>query len=244
MSTRIACQCKQCSRSFTYWPSRPRIYCSRRCADQSKHSRLEDRFWSYVKQGSPNECWPWTGGTGRRGYGKFWMRGRSIPAHRVAYLLNKGSPGHYLSDYVCHSCDNPPCCNPAHLWAGTAQDNQDDSKTKGRTAKGDKNGARKHPDKWKRGDDHWTRRRPELLVTGNRHWCKHRPERFKLKPYRTGHTATVGDKNGRAKLTEANIPVIRARLARGERLTDIGRDFGVSYVQIARIRDGMTWTHV
>ena len=53
-------------------------------------------------------------------------------AHRVAYALaNNTWPGEMM---VCHSCDNPACCNPAHLWLGTNSENQDDSVNKGRRA--------------------------------------------------------------------------------------------------------------
>jgi len=64
------------------------------------------------------------------GYGQFWDGERQISTHRYAYLQWKGEIPH--GAMVCHTCDNPPCCNPNHLFLGTHQDNMDDGKTKKR----------------------------------------------------------------------------------------------------------------
>lgn len=101
-----------------------------------------DRFWSYVSLGNPDECWPWTGAT-IKGYGAFRKRPRTLKAHRVAYLLQHGAdPGELL---VCHTCDNPPCCNGRHLFLGDNTVNTADSTQKGRRARlrgEQQNGAR------------------------------------------------------------------------------------------------------
>lgn len=96
------------------------------------------RFWAKVnKEGSVrplagDRCWEWTAGMLPSGYGTFRLsRPRRRPyAHRFSYELHAGPipPGMF----VCHSCDNPPCVNPAHLFLGTVQDNVDDMKAKGR----------------------------------------------------------------------------------------------------------------
>lgn len=95
----------------------------------------EDRFWSKVdKSGGSDACWPWTAGTYKGGYGQFWCKetkqGRR--AHAVALELHTGEvAGGRLA---CHTCDNPGCCNPAHLWWGTQQTNTADRQAKGRGA--------------------------------------------------------------------------------------------------------------
>lgn len=108
------------------------------------------RFWKYVRVGSPNECWPWTAGHNNRGYGHFRKRPRTYRAHRMAFVLCKGDPGSFM---VCHTCDNPPCCNPAHLFLGTGKDNVQDCINKGRISRGIK-----HSEATKlytpRGEDH------------------------------------------------------------------------------------------
>lgn len=101
--------------------------------DVMTNAKLSDRFWSKVdRSGGPHACWPWLAKRARNGYGSFWYEGRNVSAHRVAHVLAHGPvPAGLL---VMHSCDNRPCCNPAHLSAGTASDNAHDKFRKGRGA--------------------------------------------------------------------------------------------------------------
>lgn len=89
-----------------------------------------ERFWSKVdRSAGPDGCWPWTGSINKRsGHGRIRVGGKLLLTHRFAYLLEHGEPG----ACVLHTCDNPPCCNPMHLWLGTAQDNNRDRDEKGR----------------------------------------------------------------------------------------------------------------
>jgi hypothetical protein len=76
-------------------------------------------------------CWEWTGGVFRGGYGHFKVSGDDYYAHRLSWLLAYGS----ISDdkpFILHRCDNPPCVRPDHLFAGTTEDNMQDMLTKGR----------------------------------------------------------------------------------------------------------------
>ena len=93
---------------------------------------FELRFWSRVdKSSGPESCWSWTGALKEKGYGTLSRNNRMVRAHRVAYELSRGPiAGDML---VCHSCDNPVCCNPAHLWLGTAAQNSGDMRIKGRS---------------------------------------------------------------------------------------------------------------
>lgn len=86
-------------------------------------------FWSRTRP-AENGCIEWAGCVDSFGYGRV-GRGQ-IPAHRVSYMLTKGEIGDYL---VCHSCDNPRCVNPDHLWLGTQTDNMRDMVRKGRHSK-------------------------------------------------------------------------------------------------------------
>lgn len=94
-------------------------------------SEMEEReadlakFFSRVQK--TDTCWLWNGGKNRTGYGRFSYRGKNIAAHR--FLIAKDIPP---GMFACHHCDNPPCVNPAHIFIGTAKDNSDDMRAKGR----------------------------------------------------------------------------------------------------------------
>ena len=94
-------------------------------------------LWAKIDEGGPDDCWNWTGGCNSAGYGMFGLGCSSMYlAHRIAYFLAKGDPGKLC---VCHSCDNPKCCNPTHLFLGTRADNNRDMAEKGRATSGEKN---------------------------------------------------------------------------------------------------------
>lgn len=100
-----------------------------RGGDMAKPSD-EERFWSRVDRRGPDECWPWTGSRNPAGYGAFSRGGKRSNTHRVAWEMTHGPiPGRL---HVLHACDNPPCCNPAHLSLGTHEDNMADMVAKGR----------------------------------------------------------------------------------------------------------------
>ena len=109
-----------------------------------RRTPVEERFWPKVDtSGGPNACWPWTASLHGNGYGQFNVsHGHPVNAHRVAWELMDGPIPDGLD--VLHSCDNPPCCNPLHLFLGTAKDNAADMVAKGRNRHGDARGMR-HP---------------------------------------------------------------------------------------------------
>ena len=83
-------------------------------------------------------CWNFRGPVDPDGYGLMFYRGGKVRTHRAAWMFCFGE---VPSDkQVCHSCDNPPCCNPAHLWLGTCAENIRDRDVKGRQASGQRNG--------------------------------------------------------------------------------------------------------
>lgn len=102
---------------------------------KTARQRLEEKF--YITPG----CWVWTAALDDLGlYGSFGYEKRVIGAHRASYQIYVGDipPGMM----VCHTCDNPRCVNPSHLFLGTATDNNSDRQRKGRTVTPDNRGER------------------------------------------------------------------------------------------------------
>lgn len=93
------------------------------------------RFWGRVDKSSINGCWLWRGARGHA-YGRFYLDCRQRPfvhvyAHRYSWMAanSRAIPS---GMHVCHACDTPLCVNPAHLFLGSAADNQLDAGRKGR----------------------------------------------------------------------------------------------------------------
>ena len=105
----------------------------------------------------PNSgCWLWAGSLCRNGYGSFGMPGGSTAAHRASWTLHYGPIPDGMS--VLHRCDTRGCVNPTHLFLGTQADNMADMRRKGREARGDRHGLRRHPEAASRGESRWNAR--------------------------------------------------------------------------------------
>lgn len=179
---------------------------------------LATRFWSKVDKRGQDECWLWTSGTNLGGYGRGWCRGKTVAAHRVAWSLTNGPVQDGL--FVLHRCDVRLCCNPDHLFLGTSEDNMADMTAKGRAATGDKNGRRKHPERYEcmLGDGSWTRKYPERVLRGAKH--------------------------GMSKVNEAAVLEMRELRRRGATLAQIGARFLITPSNVHCIVTYRTWKHI
>lgn len=130
-----------------------------------------------------NGCWEWTGTRDKAGYGRF----GKTSAHRASYATFVGPIG---ALHVLHRCDNPPCCNPRHLFLGTQTDNMMDKSAKGRVR------------------------------------------------------VAIGEKHGKAKMTEDGVRAARKAWANGESIKSIARRYGVSSCSISHIVNRKLWRHV
>lgn len=103
--------------------------------------QIEADFWDRTNKelAGPSSCWNWSGYKKDFGHGQVKINGKAVATHRFAYELTHGpiTPEQVVRHVVC---DNPACCNPAHLDIGTHADNVADRVAKGRSATGDRNG--------------------------------------------------------------------------------------------------------
>ena len=131
--------CAECGRPFAPLACNVKAgkgrHCSKACGTEGQKKtwarKQQDRFWKKVdRSGGPDACWPWTGCLQSMGYGATHIGRKYTLAHRASWVWLRGDIPDGM--FVCHRCDNPRCCNPAHLFVGTAQDNTDDMLAKGR----------------------------------------------------------------------------------------------------------------
>lgn len=92
---------------------------------------IEVRFWAKVDKRGPTECWPWRGAKNPLGRAKIYVDGMHRSAARISWELHHGKP--FPADLdACHTCDDPGCVNPLHVWPGSAYENLRDCAEKGR----------------------------------------------------------------------------------------------------------------
>lgn len=109
-------------------------YCSQACDAAKKTERAQAdismRLMKRIAIGSDEECWPYRGRRTEFGHGCIDWNGRPWGAHQIMYMIIYGQIPKGMC--VCHTCDNPICCNPGHLWLGSPSDNSRDMWDKGR----------------------------------------------------------------------------------------------------------------
>jgi hypothetical protein len=193
------------------------------------------RFWAKIdRSGGPDACWRWLGTFDQNGYGLVgWRKDgtrHTTTAHRVALFLTNGHVDEERK--VLHCCpggSNRWCINPAHLYEGTAADNASDREREGRTARGERNGHVTKPERTPRGDRHGSCLHPETRERGDDHWT-----------HRLSARLSRGERHHAAKLSNADVEIIRQRRAAGERTSTLAAEYGVSVPHLSRIVNGHT----
>jgi hypothetical protein len=117
--------------------------------NQINYEKLAIRLNARIQHGLPDECWPWTGALNSRGYGVIHLprtEGNQLKlVHRMVIEVRDGPL--LSAAEILHRCDNPVCCNPAHLQIGSHSDNMTDMAEKGRSCIGQRNAFAKLTDK-------------------------------------------------------------------------------------------------
>lgn len=218
-----------------------------------RDTNIPRTFWARVTITGSDYCWPWTAGKTSNGYGSF----RSDRAHRWAYRL------HYEKDpgelHVLHTCDNPICCNPFHLFLGTNADNVADKVAKDRQAR-------------LRGELAGTSKLTASDVTAMRNERLAGVSIFSLATKYGIDKSTASDilhgrswshlfgadghpsyaelvsvpdaPSGGRLLSKDDAMAIMLRLGEGEAGKVIARDYGVHFQTISDIKNGRSWQHL
>lgn len=107
-----------------FWPN---------ATEEQKFDRIKEFYEKKVIR--KNGCWDWNGSLDKNGYPQIFAGSTKVKGHRISYEMYKGKIPVGLN--ICHTCDNPKCTNPEHLWAGTKKQNDEDKIKKGRISKGE-----------------------------------------------------------------------------------------------------------
>jgi hypothetical protein len=189
-------------------------------------------FMSRVEKS--RQCWNWSGAIGSKGYGTFC----SFLATRIMYKLHYGTdPGGLL---VCHTCDNPRCVNPKHLFLGSHADNSADMVAKNRQQK--KRGE--SASRAMLSEEDVKQIRSSSLTHADLAQKYHVSVSCISHAMRGVNWAHISTAAQRRTLNEDEVRLIRQRHSQGVTGRELACDFDVSEGTISMLVNRKTWKHV
>lgn len=213
-----------------------------------------NKLWSKINKCSKSECWEWQGTKTTAGYGVIRINYKLQYAHRLAWELSNNIKIP-KKGVICHSCDNPGCCNPSHLFLGSQADNLADARQKGRlpSIEGEahhnthisEDDVRQirylgytNMSKKKIGERFGISRQAITDILYKRTWAHVDPE------WKPPGSKSSGIAHPNAKLTDENVRQIRKLSAQGLSQRKLAKQFNVSRGTIEPIIKGETWKHI
>ena len=222
-----------------------------RATEEEIRRHVQELIHSKIKKNN-NDCWEWQGCLSKWGYGDIRIgpvgNKKHVNAHRAAWLYFKRDIPESL--FVCHKCDNRKCCNPDHLFLGTAKQNQHDMIRKGR-----KDVLRGDRCPWSKLNEKKVIEILEFLKKGKN--CSEIGRQFgvdrrQISDIKRGRRwKHVGDRAGIRKikgsgviLNKEKVEDIKVKLKDGARISDICKQYDVARATIYDIKKNKTWKHV
>lgn len=196
---------------------------------------LPPRFWAKVERdldaGMGSGCWYWTGAvSGSNGYGQYWTGERLVLAHRACFEASEGPIPVRL--FACHKCDNRRCVRPSHIFVGTAKDNMQDCRRKGRMGMPDGLCRRGHAMVGANIVGEQCRTCRDTMAEARRRRRGARP-----------HGETFGAGNHQARLTETQAMEILTFIGK-ESATRTALRYGVARSTVRDIQTGTSWPYL
>jgi len=193
-------------------------------------------------------CLEWTGAIGKHGYGNIRYDREGVrwhKPHRLAWTIAHGSIPERMS--VLHHCDNKPCANEDHLFLGTAKDNHDDMRGKGRESNPPRHVGSRHPES-KLNEQQVTSIRQArargvyVKVLAKQYGVTHQLISQISRGEIWAHVSGPITKSGlEAEINEQHVASIRRARASGVRLKELAAKYGVSLQEISKISRGERW---
>lgn len=205
----------------------------------------EERFWSKIVKGEKeNDCWNWISAVSKTGYPVIRVDGRTAKASRFCWEIHHGKIPEGMM--ICHRCDTPMCCNPSHLFLGTAGENARDMVRKERHGrmKFTHDQVRRIRALYERHRNHLTHKRIAEWFGVSKATISHMMTGRNWKLTEGAHEKGIRRRRYNSKMDSEKVLEMRQRRNNGESLKSLSEHFGINQSGVSKICLGKKWSHV